>query len=135
VLTHQTYEKAKKDILDLLGKETQLRSKRDLIEQFINDYMPTLSVDANIEDSFNAYWDAQKQAAIEAFCAEQKMKKAAVMAIIDEYNFSGKEPLRDTVFAALEEKPKLLERKTIFETFVSKVKDFIHTFEDDFGNL
>ena len=131
----EAYEKAKKGILDLLGKETQLRSKRELIEQFINDYLPTLDADTNIEDSFNAYWDTQKQAAIEAFCTEQKMKKAAVMAIIEEYNFSGKVPLRDTVFAALEEKPKLLERKTIFEKFVSKMKDFIHTFDDNIGGL
>ena len=131
----EAYEKAKKGILDLLGKETQLRSKRELIEQFINDYLPTLDADTSIEDSFNTYWDTQKQAAIEVFCTEQKMKKTAVMAIIEEYNFSGKVPLRDTVFAALEEKPKLLERKTIFEKFVSKMKDFIHTFDDNIGGL
>ena len=131
----EAYEKTKKGILDLLGKETQLRSKRELIEQFINDYLPTLDADTNIEDSFNSYWDMQKQAAVEVFCTEQKMKKTAVMVIIDEYNFSGKVPLRDTVFAALEEKPKLLERKTIFEKFVSKMKDFIHTFDDNIGGL
>ena len=131
----EAYEKAKKGILDLLGKETQLRSKRELIEQFINDYLPTLDADTSIEDSFNAYWDTQKQVAIEAFSTELKMKKTAVMAIIEEYNFTGKVPLRDTVFAALEEKPKLLERKTIFEKFVSKMKDFIHTFDDNIGGL
>ncbi|HFD32311.1 MAG TPA: HsdR family type I site-specific deoxyribonuclease [Gammaproteobacteria bacterium] len=127
------YENAKKNILDLLGKETQLRSKRELIEQFINDYMPTLDENISIEEGFNQYWDAQKQKAIEAFCAEQKMDQQSVMTIIDEYNFTGKEPLRDTVFLALEHKPKLMERKHIFERFILKLKDFIHTFEDDLG--
>lgn len=132
--SEEEYEKAKKSILDLLGKETQLRSKRELIEQFINDYMPNLDENTSIEEGFNEYWDNQKQAAIEAFCTEQNMDQQAVMTIIDEYNFSGKEPLRDTVFAALEEKPKLMERKTIFEKFVGKLKEFIHTFEDDLGS-
>ncbi len=133
--SEEAFEKAKKGILDLLGKETQLRSKRELIEQFINDYMPTLDEGVSVEEGFNEYWNAKKEAAIEDFCTEQKMDKAAVMAIIDEFNFSGKEPLRDTVFAALKEKPKLMERKTIFEKFVSKLKAFIHTFEDDIGGL
>ena len=46
--------------------------------------------DISIEEGFNQYWDAQKQKAIEAFCAEQKMDQQSVMTIIDEYNFTGK---------------------------------------------
>jgi type I restriction enzyme R subunit len=129
----EAYETAKKNILDLLGNETQLRSKRELIERFINDAMPTLAVDASIEDSFNDYWDTQKQIAIKALCAEQTMDQQAVRMMMDDYLFSGKDPLRDTLFSALEQKPKLMQRKTIFETFILKLKDFIHTFEDDLG--
>ncbi|MCK5727118.1 MAG: type I restriction endonuclease subunit R [Thiotrichaceae bacterium] len=128
---NEDYEKAKNNILDLLGKETQLRSKRELIEQFINDYMTTLDADASVEDSFNDYWDDQKEKAIKALCIEQKMDQQAVRTMIYDYIFSGKYPLRGTVFSALEQKPKLMQRKTIFETFVSKLKGFIRTFEDD----
>jgi len=129
----EAYERAKQNILNLLGKETQLRSKRELIEQFINDYMPNLDENTSVGDGFKQFWDEKKEAAIEALCTEQKMDKAAVMAIIDEYHFSGKEPMRDTVFAALEDKPKLLERKSIFEKFVAGLNGFIRTFEDDLG--
>jgi type I restriction enzyme R subunit len=131
----EAYERAKENILNLLGKETQLRSKRELIEQFINDYMPNLDENTSVGDGFKQFWDEKKEAAIEALCVEQKMDKAAVMAIIDEYHFSGKEPMRDMVFAALEDKPKLLERKTIFEKFVAGLNAFIRTFEDDLGGL
>jgi type I restriction enzyme R subunit len=129
----EEYEKAKKGILDLLGKETQLRSKRELIEQFINDYMPNLDENTSVDDGFKQFWNEKKEAAIEALCVKQKMDKAAVMAIIDEYHFSSKEPMRDTVFAALKKKPKLLERKTIFEKFVAGLNAFIRTFEDNIG--
>jgi type I restriction enzyme R subunit len=129
----EAYERAKENILNLLGKETQLRSKRELIEQFINDYMPNLDENTSVGDGFKQFWDEKKEAAIEALCVEQKMDKAAVMAIIDEYHFSSKEPMRDTVFAALKKKPKLLERKTIFEKFVAGLNAFIRTFEDNIG--
>ncbi|MGK0288753.1 MAG: type I restriction enzyme R subunit [bacterium] len=63
------------------------------------------------------------------------METKAVYDMIDAYHFSGKEPLRDTVFSALKKKPKILERKTIFERFLKKLKKQIHTFDDHIGGL
>ncbi len=131
----EDYKKTKQSILDLLGNETQLRSKRELIEQFINDYMPKLDADVEIEKMFSNYWTAQKQAAISKLCEDEKMDIKAVHAMIDAYHFSGKEPLRDTVFAALKNSSKLLERKKIFERFVAKLRGLISTFDDDIGSF
>ncbi len=131
----EDYEKTKQSILALLNNETQLRSKRELIEQFINDYMPRLKADVEIEDAFSDYWNEQKQAALTKLCDAENMDVSAVYAMIDTYHFSGKEPLRDTVFAALKTKPKLLERKKIFERVVKKLRQLINTFDDDIGNL
>jgi len=55
--------------------------------------------------------------------------------MISAYHFTGKEPLRETVFAALKAKPKLLERKRIFKRVVSKLRDIITKFDDDIGDL
>ncbi len=41
--TSNDTEKAMQDVLDMLGKEVQLRSKRELIEKFMKDYMPNLA--------------------------------------------------------------------------------------------
>jgi len=131
----EDFEKSKQDILDLMGKETQLRSKRELIEKFINEYMPNLAVASEIEEKFADFWTEQKQAAISKLCQDENMDDKAVIAIIDEYLFSGKQPLRETVFSALKTKPKLLERKAIFERFISKLRELISTFDEDIGNL
>ena len=110
----EEYDKNKQSIIDLLSKETQLRSKRELIEQFINEYMPRLQADADLDSEFNQFWNDSKQAAVKAFCRQENLSERAVMAMIEEYNFSGKPPLREAVFDALARKPKLMERKTIF---------------------
>ena len=50
----------KKGVLDLLSTESQLRSKRKLIEQFINENMPTMSSSADVVNEFRAFWDASR---------------------------------------------------------------------------
>lgn len=130
-----SYEKAKKGILDLLGNETQLRSKRELIERFINEYMPQLAADQPVEGAFSTYWEAQKTAAIDKLCTDENLNRQAMERMINSYYFSGKEPLRATVFAALNAKPKILERKRIFERIVAGLKKLVRVFDDDLGSI
>lgn len=131
----QNYEDKKKAILDLMDKEIHLRSKRELIEKFINQYMPTIDEDTTIQDAFTDFWDSEKHRAIEALCDEEGMVKAGVYEMIDTYLFSGKMPLRETVFDALKTKPKILERKAIFERISEKLLSIVHTFDDALGDV
>ena len=55
--------------------------------------------------------------------------------MIANYKFSGKEPLRETVLSACNEKPKLLERKKIFDRVVTKLLDIINKFDDALGGF
>ena len=55
--------------------------------------------------------------------------------MIDNYHFTGKAPLRDTVFEAYENKPKLLERKSIFDRVVVGIFDIVRKFDDGLGDL
>ncbi len=122
-------------ILDMLGKETQLRSKRDLIERFINDYLPNIAGDDQVGESFAIYWDAEKKQAVKQFCETEGLNEEAVYQMIDNYQFSGKEPLLDTVFDALENKPKLLERKSVFTRVVEGLLEIVSKFDDGLGDI
>ncbi|MCP5157791.1 MAG: type I restriction endonuclease subunit R, partial [Gammaproteobacteria bacterium] len=95
------YSEVKKSIMALLGQEPRLRSKRELIERFINDYMPQFTADAVIAEEFVGYWTAEEEAALTALCADEGMEREAVDALLRQYRFTGKEPLRDDVFGAL----------------------------------
>lgn len=131
----QEIEAQKAAILDLLGNESSLRSKRELIEKFINEYLPKLDTANDVQIVFADFWCAEKERAITELCDVESMSVEAAKKIIDEYHFTGKEPLRDTVFAAMETKPKVMERKKIFERIVAKLMDVIGRFDDGMGGL
>ncbi|TKF15891.1 type I restriction endonuclease subunit R [Enterovibrio norvegicus] len=133
--TNGDTQKAISDVLDILDKEVQLRSKRELIEKFIYDYMPNITPDQDLQELFIGYWHKEKRKAIHAFCEREGLNKDSVYRMIDEYNFTGKDPLREQVFSALAYKPKLLERKTIYSRILKDFKDIIHQYEDDTGSI
>ena len=58
-----------------------------------------------------------------------------VTQMLDTYQFTGKEPLRETVFAALDNKPKLLERKNVFKRIVDRLLTIVRTFDDGMGDV
>ncbi|MDZ8138446.1 MAG: type I restriction endonuclease subunit R [Nostoc sp. DedQUE04] len=133
--TQKDYQNQKASILELIGKEVQLRSKRDLLEKFIEERLPTLEPEEKVETVFQDFWTQERVEAIQQLCLEENLKVEAVNQMIADYKFSGKEPLRETVLSACNEKPKLLERKKIFARVVSKLLDIINKFDDDLGEL
>lgn len=133
--TQEDYQKKKDSILELIGKEVQLRSKRDLIEKFIDERMLALEPEEKIETVFKDFWNQERVEAVQKLCESENLKVEAVNQMIANYKFSGKEPLRETVLSACNEKPKLLERKKIFERVVSKLLDIINKFDDALGEF
>ena len=129
------YEEKKQAIVALLNQETQLRSKRELIERFINEYMTAFDADVSIEDEFASYWSAQKEAALTELCEAENLNREAVNTLIREYHFTGRQPRREAVFNALNFKPKILERSPIYERVMGKLMQLIHTFDDGVGDI
>jgi type I restriction enzyme, R subunit len=133
--TQENYQKQKASILELIGKEVQLRSKRDLIEKFIEERMIAIEPEQTIENVFKDFWNQERVEAVRQLCIEENLKEEAVNQMIANYKFSGKEPLRETVLSACNDKPKLLERKKIFDRVISKLLDIINKFDDALGEF
>tara|TARA_R110002110_G_scaffold122699_3_gene299046 strand:- start:173 stop:454 length:282 start_codon:yes stop_codon:yes gene_type:complete len=53
--------------------------------------------------------------------------------MISEYHFTSKTPLSDAVIEALNEKPKILERKTVVERVIDRLRELIQTFDEGWG--
>ena len=134
-VTQKDYQQKKASILELLDKEVQLRSKRDLIKKFIDDRMPTIEPEEKVEKVFQDFWNEERVEAIRQLCLEENLKEEAVKQMIANYTFSGKEPSREIVLSACREKPKLLERKAIFKRVVSQLLDIINKFDDALGEF
>ena len=118
----------RKTIIDLLGGDIKLRSKRELIQKFIDENLPFIQDVDKIEDEFEKYWSDQKVLALEKLCTEENLDKAQFKALIDAYIFSGREPIRDEVFKCLDNKPSVLQARAIGERIIEKMKEYVEVF-------
>lgn len=125
----------KKMVYDLLGSERHLRSKRELIEKFIEQHMSTMSRDQSVTEAFNDFWDEEKTNSISEICASENIDLEAFKAMIEQYHFSGKKPLQGAIVEALIEKPKILERKSVVERISARLIKLVATFDEGLGSI
>lgn len=121
-------EKQKKAISDMLASETQLRSKKELIEKFIEENLPFVRDSEFLESDFENFWNTEKKKAVIQLAQEENLEYQKLVDVISNYLFTEKEPLRDTIIATMKERPKLKERATASNRIISKIKEFIETF-------
>ncbi len=57
-------EKQRKAISDILSGDTQLRSKKELIERFIEENLPMVGNADQIEEAFETFWSTEKRKAV-----------------------------------------------------------------------
>ncbi len=126
--TPQEQEQQRKAILELLSGEIQLRSKKELIEKFIYENLPLIEDPDDIETAFDAFVTEEKKQALAALCQEEGLMPDKLNEIIGNYLFTERKPLRDDVYGALVQKPKLLERSKVLERVINKVLGFIDTY-------
>ncbi|WP_299793139.1 type I restriction endonuclease subunit R [uncultured Marivita sp.] len=124
-----------KTILDLLGSEPRLRSKRELIEEFITTYLPTMKSAEQTNATFEGFWAEKRDAAFDSICSEEKLRPEGFAILLEAYQFSGKRPMTDEVIAIMIETPGILQRKPSAERIVSRMVAFIDTFEEGLGDL
>ena len=125
----------KKMVYDLLGSERHLRSKRELIEKFIEQNMSRIQDGQTIEDAFTEFWDDEKSKAVADICAAERIDPIAFKSMIEQYHFTGKSPLQGAIVEAMTKKPKILERKSIVERITRKLLGLISTFDEGLGPL
>lgn len=123
-------EKKKKEIRDILSGDAKLRSKRELIEKFIEENLPHISDGDNVNEEFEKYWNKEKNSAFEKIATEESLNKDRFRDAIDDFLFTSKIPKISDTLKLLEIKPKLTERNNIGRRIIQKVQDFVDVFID-----
>ena len=123
------------DVLDIVSTEPSLRSKRDLIEKFIEQNMPQIGQHGDVEAAFRAYWDVEREDALSALCLSEGIGRAQLDHLIELYNFTGQTPQREDVAEALTVKPRILERRKIIDRIIDRMTTIVRTFENDTGDI
>ena len=118
----------KKAIIDMLSGDVELRSKRELIEKFIEENLPKINdVDA-IQDEFERFWHEEKIMALSKMCEEEHLDQKQFKALIESYTNFGREPLRDDIFKCLDNRPSILKAREIGERILDKMREFVQVF-------
>lgn len=121
--------KTEKEIFNLLNSDAQLRSKRELIEKFIQENLPVLEDTDDIPEAFDKFWNEEQQKAFNQLVKDENLSADKTEKIIEDYLFAEREPLRDEVLELIEgNKPTVLERKKVGDRILSKILDFVDTF-------
>ena len=121
-------EKQTKAIMELLSGDAQLRSKRELIEKFIQENLPFIDDSDNISEAFEVFWDEERKAALDQLSQEENLDNAKFQEVVGKYLFTEKKPLRDDIIGIMNERPSLKERGTAAERVIRKMMDFVETF-------
>jgi type I restriction enzyme R subunit len=121
--------KLRKLILDSMTGDLELRSKAKLIEKFIEDNLPKVGSEAEIPDSFEAFWEKERVAAFDQLVAEEDLDADKLKKVIDRYVYTGQAPLPDPDIAEIILKPmKLMERGPSKKRVFDRVVDYVATF-------
>lgn len=126
-------KKRQKEIIDLMAGEIQLRSKRALIENFIQENLPKLKPNEDVIKAFENYWSANKGAAFEKLCEEEKIEPQKLEKLLNTYAFASRLPREQEIVDSLNFRPRILERKPIIQRIADKIKSFIDTFIEGMG--
>lgn len=118
-----------KEIFNLLNTEVNLRSKRELIEKFINENLPILENTDDIPEAFEKFWNEEQQKAFDQLIKEENLLADKTQLLIEDYLYAEREPLRDEILELLAgNQPTILQRKPIGDRIMKRILEFVDTF-------
>ena len=125
----KSFESKKKQISDMLSGDINLRSKKKLIEQFIEENLVDIENSEDVADKFDSYWGEQKLKAFNDLCDEENLDKTQIEAIVEEHLFANQVPaMRDKVMDSMLKKESILTRPKTITRVISKIMSFVDTF-------
>ncbi|MBN8420803.1 MAG: type I restriction endonuclease subunit R [Verrucomicrobia bacterium] len=119
----------RKLILDSVAGDLELRSKKELIEKFIDQNLPAIEDAAQIPETFETYWEAERADAFDKLVKEEQLDADKLKKVIDRYVYTGQAPLPDPDIADIIIKPlKILERGPTKQRVFDRVLNYVATF-------
>lgn len=122
-------ESIEKDIFNLLNTEVSLRSKRELIEKFIQENLPHIEDTDTIPEEFEKFWNVEQEKALQELVKTEDLSEEKTERLIENYLFTEREPLRKEILDLRKEgRPSVLRSKEIGDRILNKIIGFVDTF-------
>lgn len=122
-------ENIEKDIFNLLNTEVSLRSKRELIEKFIQESLPHIEDTDTIPEEFEKFWAVEQEKPLQELVRTENLSEEKTERLIENYLFTEREPLRKEILDLRKEgRPSVLKSKEIGDRILNKIIGFVDTF-------
>lgn len=122
-------ESIEKEIANLLNTEVSLRSKRELIDKFIQGNLPSIEDTDMIPDEFEKFWSKEQEKALQDLIKTENLSEEKTERLIENYLFTERKPLKNDIFdLRIEGRPSLLKSKEIGDRILNKILNFVETF-------
>lgn len=122
-------ESIEKDIFNLLNTDVSLRSKRALIEKFIQENLPHIEDTDTISEEFEKFWNIEQEKALKELIESENLTKEKTERLIENYLFTEREPIRQEILDIRNEgRPSVLKSKEIGDRILNKIIGFVDTF-------
>ena len=122
-------ESIEKDIFNLLNTDVSLRSKRALIEKFIQENLPHIEDTDTISEEFEKFWNIEQEKALKELIESENLTKEKTERLIENYLFTEREPIRQEILDLRNEgRPSVLQSKEIGDRILHKIISFVDTF-------
>lgn len=124
----QQRQALRQKLLQNMDSSPELRSKRELIDLFIEQNLAGLASTEEINDALAGFIAQAKQQALKDLCQDEQLEADKVDQLVDKIIFTRQDPIREDVFDICKQKPSLSERKTLYPRIVDKLKKVIDVF-------
>ena len=115
-------------MLEIIDSDVTLRSKRELIENFIEQNLLQVEQDENISQAFESFVSTEKRKAVAVICQEERLDENHINSLLENYIFCDVMPREDEVAEALTWTPKIRERKDVRSRVYDRIRGVIDTF-------
>ncbi|MFZ2126519.1 MAG: type I restriction endonuclease subunit R [Candidatus Microsaccharimonas sp.] len=119
-----------RNIFSTMSGDPVLRSKRDLIEKFINGTIPKISDREEVESAFENFWSVERADALKRISDEEGAVSEKLEKLVEDYIFTNRKPRRSDLVNALVKKPGILQINGILKRLNAKFSDYLETFVD-----
>lgn len=117
------------EIFSLLNTEVSLRSKRELIEKFIQESLPNIEDTDTIPEEFEKFWNEEQEKALKVLIEDENLSEEKTERLIENYLFAEREPLRNDILDLRKDgRPSVLKSKEVGDRILNKILNFVDTF-------
>ena len=125
----KVFAKKRNAISNVLSGDVSLRSKKELIEKFIDEAIANLDDSEEIEEAFHSYWGEEKLKAFNELCKQENLDKEKVQSMLDEYLFSNQVvSFNQKIDDALLTRETLLKRKKTIDRVKEAILSFVEIY-------